>query len=560
MNKITHNEFYTNYNNLDHTNGAKAAVITSIANTAVIVLQRLLMSRWPAPLTNSEPIWRSNINGEDQRERLLRYDDRGPDIIFRDGFAPNSPIQSIGRYDWSLFEYVCAFMTEDRIPFVSTTRPEVNAEGQIIQWTPNVDENSEFVYEIFAPGGIDVNRSFGEGSPYPEQREITFPGGIRPEFIRSVRQQRLNEPENRWELVRIIINPNFIGEDDLPDIIIPEGTEVVQWNPQNASKHIKEDKIQKDNIDPMKRPGSLKPDPLKDDPKNPRRIPDGEYQIKSSIDQNVVINGSNGQSNLYAYQNNHKDEQIWRFEYNKYKKAYQIISVLSNYVIVANPPKSGTSLRPENQTGEDYGYWRVIQTDDGYYQLKNLADTSKVMDLRNSNIQNMTPIQLYDNNGTKAQKWSIDVVDTPLIPEGTYTISTKLNYKKVLDANDTNVMLYNSMNFHTQDWVFKYDVNKKAYKIYTKYFQNKGLFYQKENTNVSVDNIDIPDPDNLRPYWIIEYDLEQGGYLIRSLFNLTQVLHLQGSSTDDRTPILNYVVNFNKNQLWNIAPSQEKGK
>ncbi|TXS32975.1 hypothetical protein EAO74_05285 [Streptomyces sp. gb1(2016)] len=62
--------------------------------------------------------------------------------------------------------------------FVSTTRrEELNFLGA------GTGENLVFRFRIRAPGGIDINRTFGEASPLAFQSEVSFPGGIRPEFI-----------------------------------------------------------------------------------------------------------------------------------------------------------------------------------------------------------------------------------------------------------------------------------------------------------------------------------------------------------------------------------------
>ena len=95
---------------------------------------------------------------------LYRYDHRPPDVIFRDGFAPQ---QSDPR-----------FVTAQS--FVSTTRdPLVNVLD-----TPQSKGQRVYRYTIDAPGGVDVNKTEGlSRSAY--QQEVAFPGGIRRENIRD---------------------------------------------------------------------------------------------------------------------------------------------------------------------------------------------------------------------------------------------------------------------------------------------------------------------------------------------------------------------------------------
>ncbi|KAG8681758.1 hypothetical protein FRC09_017251, partial [Ceratobasidium sp. 395] len=116
-------------------------------------------------------------------ERLVRWDYRHPDIIFNEGFWPHvvpsdeSEIvpenADLGAYvDFNFFSV-----------FVSTARTYADpSTGLPTRWVPDYHDNA-FEYEVFAAGGIDVNYSLGRVHQYWDEHEITFPGGIRPEFI-----------------------------------------------------------------------------------------------------------------------------------------------------------------------------------------------------------------------------------------------------------------------------------------------------------------------------------------------------------------------------------------
>ena len=62
-----------------------------------------------------------------------------------------------------------------------------------------------FEYEVFAYGGIDVNRALGSHA-HEDQYEVAFPGGIRTEMIRSAREY------NKRKVVRIWRNMRFDHE------------------------------------------------------------------------------------------------------------------------------------------------------------------------------------------------------------------------------------------------------------------------------------------------------------------------------------------------------------
>ncbi|OQO69588.1 hypothetical protein BH747_09975 [Enterococcus villorum] len=64
-----------------------------------------------------------------------------------------------------------------------------------------------------------------------------------------------------------------------------------------------------------------------------------------------------------------------------------------------------------------------------------------------------------------------------------------------------------------------------------------------------INNLDISD---LRPYWTMEYNASKGGYIIRSLYDPTQVLTLKDGKLDNSTPIISSSINNGNNQIWNL--------
>ena len=98
----------------------------------------------------------------DDDDVLYREDDRPPEVIFEEGFAVNADF----RYN----SKVSHFISTTRNPDLGYLR--ARSGGPVYRYT------------IDAPGGVDVNRTVGIG-PAQYQQEISFPGGIRRENIRS---------------------------------------------------------------------------------------------------------------------------------------------------------------------------------------------------------------------------------------------------------------------------------------------------------------------------------------------------------------------------------------
>ncbi|WP_375153044.1 hypothetical protein [Streptomyces sp. SM18] len=57
-----------------------------------------------------------------------------------------------------------------------------------------LDARYRWRYDLDLPGGIDVNGTLGMASPHPGRREVLFPGGVAPRFIRGAQRMLDGEP------------------------------------------------------------------------------------------------------------------------------------------------------------------------------------------------------------------------------------------------------------------------------------------------------------------------------------------------------------------------------
>ncbi|MER7944419.1 hypothetical protein [Streptomyces sp. NPDC094458] len=134
---------------------------------------------------------------------LFRDDTRFPLTIFETGFAPKDPSNT------DILDFVSQNTPS---AFVSTTRrEELNFLGA------GTGENLVFRFRIRAPGGIDINRTFGEASPLAFQSEVSFPGGIRPEFIEGAQLVKQGGgPFLPVVVGNFVPNPNFVPQNGSP--------------------------------------------------------------------------------------------------------------------------------------------------------------------------------------------------------------------------------------------------------------------------------------------------------------------------------------------------------
>jgi Ricin-type beta-trefoil lectin domain-like len=245
------------------------------------------------------------------------------------------------------------------------------------------------------------------------------------------------------------------------------------------------------------------------------------------------------------YDANYTKHQTWRFTYREDIRAYKITSVSDpGLAFVWDSNHSGKIIASYGDYPDNF--WHVEKTSDGYFKLRNYKNPNMVLDVPNGNANNDVQLQAYEDNGTKDQKWSLQRVDAPIISDGTYNISSKRDYKKVIDNDESKAMLREYMGLSSSEWKFEWNDSKKAYKIRTQKYDNLGLVYQNKGFHVTVDNVDGADKDDNKLYWIIEYDNASGGYVFRNLYEPSQVLSSQGTEiiTDQ----------FDINQVWNLMP------
>ncbi|HGM4292307.1 MAG: hypothetical protein E6032_13450 [Pseudomonas aeruginosa] len=139
-------------------------------------------------------------------ERLVRWDRRNPNEIFSSGFSP----QRSDAWDDSEMNLSSYVRLNSPSFFTGTTRYiRRSTTNQVYHWTPR-NRLAYWEYEIFAPGGIDVNLSLGPTNPYANQNEVAFPGGVLPRYIRLARHYAPSSTPGSSVLDRMLLNPSFI--------------------------------------------------------------------------------------------------------------------------------------------------------------------------------------------------------------------------------------------------------------------------------------------------------------------------------------------------------------
>lgn len=296
-------------------------------------------------------------------------------------------------------------------------------------------------------------------------------------------------------------------------------------------------------------------------------ITNGTYIIKSVTDNNQVIdvNGAqtNDGTNIQIYQNNETDAQKWIINYQK-DGYYTITSSLNqNKVLDITSAKmaNGTNIQLYQNNGTDAQKWNINHLGRSFFTITS-KNNKYCIDLTSGKTTNKTNIQLYTCNNTNAQKFKLVEVFEPkqTIEDGTYTINSALNEKKVIDVNGaktadkTNIQLYDSNNTKAQKWNIKY-LNNGYYSITSKLNSNKCLDisggYFLSSTNVQLYKCNNTEAQK----WIIR-DLGDGYYNLMTKDSLS--LDVNSAKTTNGTNIQIYYNNGTNAQKFKFTKLEEK--
>ena len=199
----------------------------------------------------------------------------------------------------------------------------------------------------------------------------------------------------------------------------------------------------------------------------------------------------------------------------------------------------------------------------GTFNIASKIDSNKVVDLNRGIIQDFGNIQLYENNGTDAQKWKITKNN-----DGYYTISLASNTDYVLDIsgavfnNLSNVQLYKRNNTIAQKWRIEKD--SEGYYVFYSYYKNYVLdvngALSNNGTNIQIyqDNGTIAQRFMLKPVAkedadINYIDIKEDTYMISSAKDNNKVIDLKWAMVNNSSNIWLYEGNYTGAQKWKFT-------
>ena len=191
-------------------------------------------------------------------------------------------------------------------------------------------------------------------------------------------------------------------------------------------------------------------------------IVEGEYVLKSKMDNNLVADVAGGRdadgTNIRIWENNNMTAQKWKIASDG-AGAYTIRNVTTGKALdVAGAGVSdGTNVQTYSYNGSCAQRWRIARNNDGSFTLYSVC-SGKVLDVAGAGRTLGTNIQIYQPNGMDAQKWNLVPVQS--VANGDYVISSGLVISKAVDIaggvtaakNGTNIQLYEKNGTNAQKW------------------------------------------------------------------------------------------------------------
>lgn len=228
---------------------------------------------------------------------------------------------------------------------------------------------------------------------------------------------------------------------------------------------------------------------------------ENSYLIITGINDKKVIEVENGsidsKANVHIYERNGTDGQNFMFIKNN-DGTYEIVNKNSGKALdVENGnATSGTNVWQYDRNGSNAQKWILQDAGDGYYYIVSKLNNNLCLDVSGGKNANEANIQIYQKNNSISQKFklyeNIPLESKKVIPDGTYKIVSILNQKMVIDVaggsknENANIQLYEDNGTEAQ----KFEITFGEDGYYTIINKNSGkAMSTKENNMQSGGNV-----------------------------------------------------------------------
>lgn len=203
-------------------------------------------------------------------------------------------------------------------------------------------------------------------------------------------------------------------------------------------------------------------------------LADGTYVLETGASKAMDVDGGryNNATRMHTYNLTYFTNQQFAIFRGK-DGMYTIKHIPSNRVldVAAGSTANGAAVQLYDSNGSCAQRWIAVKSGSGYTFKSSCSNKAIDVPAGNTSLA-YQKLQIYDANNTKAQVWYPCAINA--VSNGTYRITSALNDKLSLDIfggseksqNGTNVQIYANNDTNAQKWRINYVASARAYTIY----------------------------------------------------------------------------------------------
>ncbi len=306
-------------------------------------------------------------------------------------------------------------------------------------------------------------------------------------------------------------------------------------------------------------------EPKKEENKIPSQVLDeGIYSFVSTINYTSAISLSGDKTanntNTILWPITNKPSQKYSIQYDKNTGYYRLKNLLSNKYLSAKTTtiKNGVLAVIRTKADSCNQQWKITKNKNSSYTFTSVCNDSFALDVTGGKSAKGTKIQLYKNNGAKSQKFTLIKYEGDKL-NGQYHIKSNTNPNYAIDVsggkfvNERNVQLYKNNKSAAQKFTIKYLPSCDCYKIYT---ANKNYSIDVHNNKTANGtNIQIYKNDSTKAQrWYITKYMD-GTYRIRNIGSY-KMLNLNANIIKNGTNIHLWQDGNANSQKWKLERIQ----
>jgi beta-N-acetylglucosaminidase len=290
-------------------------------------------------------------------------------------------------------------------------------------------------------------------------------------------------------------------------------------------------------------------------------VNEGVFLVKSALGTVLDVDGNN-QANgtrILTYTSNGTTAQ--KFLLKHVSKGYYRLECLNSGRVLDVKGAVGPTVQLYDSNNSDAQLFMPVPAGAGMFYLVNKA-TNKALDIEGANAKAGAKVQVFTQNQTNAQKWSFAA--TVPLPDGLFTIVSALNKNKVLDirggsiADGAKLQLFDTNGTSAQRFKLS-RISGSNYRIVC-LGSNKALDVKDTSINATtgvgiVQQWTIWGDTNKAQIWRIEYQSGGNFRVFSTVGNGTSCLDVTGGSTANSTDVNVSKATGKSNQSFKFVPA-----